>query len=209
MAGYVADLRYLGHRRRRALIFTIFTASLLITAYGAMLGFASNLDRTKGPRRFDISSSEFPGHLVIFMLFGFAGATFQIYTQWTIASYSNDPTFLAHLSGLVEAFRALGLAVAFVIDSHGVEFIFEGSLYFGLTVSGLLLAGIGSALYLRDSEYGREENVIVPEAFEQKPELFVGAQIRVVEEGEESEEQMKAASRVSVVKESGTQVNGV
>jgi hypothetical protein len=174
--GYLSDWRYLGYRRRRAFVLTAVTGLCLIVAYSANLSFigAHNLVRHNGPRRVDLSTSaQFMVPLTIFVLFGLSGSIFQGYTQWTVATYSNDPIFLSHLSGIVEALRALGLAAVFVVDSHGVAFILEGSLCFGLTMIGLLRAGLGSLLYLRDSEYGREESVIVPEKYEKRPDLFV------------------------------------
>ena len=173
--GFLSDWAHLGHRRRRALLVSLIAAVTFTGAYGAVLGFlgSHHLDRHAKPLGIDFTSgSQIAGPLVIFMIYGFAASTFQGYSQWMITTFSNDPAFLAHLSGLVEALRGMGLALAWVIDAHNTSFMAEAAMFSGLTLVGLLLMGVTARLYVTDSQYGREDNVIVPEDFEKKPELF-------------------------------------
>ena len=66
----------------------------------------------------------------------------------------------------MESLRALGLAVAFGIDSNSVPFLNEAATYFALLMVGLSLCMISSWKYTTNTEYGKEEGVIVPEGLE-------------------------------------------
>lgn len=72
----------------------------------------------------------------------------------------------------MEALRALGFAVAFGIDSNSVPFLTEAAAYFSLAMVGLILCVFSAIKYTRDSRYGEEEDVVVPEAFERNRAWF-------------------------------------
>jgi hypothetical protein len=126
-----------------------------------------DLDRNKKPWGVDWNDRHnLVALLPIYICIGCCWAMFQGYIQWLVATFSNEPSRLGRFSGYLESLRALGFAVAFGIDSNSVAFITEAAAYFSLTIAGLILCGVSAYLYTMETEYGKEEDVIVPEAFE-------------------------------------------
>jgi hypothetical protein len=64
--------------------------------------------------------------------------------------------------------RALGFAVAFAIDPNSVSFLTEAAGYFSFAIAGLILCIVSASKSTRDSRYGAEDTVIVPETFERR-----------------------------------------
>ncbi len=60
----------------------------------------------------------------------------------------------------------MGLAVAFGIDSNSIPFLTEAATYLALMMAGLILCVLSACRYTTDSEYGKEEGVVVPASFE-------------------------------------------
>jgi hypothetical protein len=151
------------------------TAIFLIGTWSAIFTFLTthDLDRTKKAWGVDWSNgTKFAGPLVIFVFLGSSWAILQGYIQWLCSTFSNEPSKLGRFSGYIEALRALGFAVAFGIDSNSVPFLTEAAAYFSLAMVGLILCVISTSKYTRNSRYGEEENVIVPEAFERNRGWF-------------------------------------
>jgi phage shock protein PspC (stress-responsive transcriptional regulator) len=169
IVAFFCDANCLGHRRRRALLAATVAVIFLIGTWSGIFSFlmTHELDRAKKARGVDWSDGpKFAGLLVIFIFLGSSWAILLGYIQWLCSTFSNEPSKLGRFSGYMEALRALGLAVAFGIDSNSVPFLTEAAAYFSLTVVGLILCVFSAIKYTRDSRYGEEEDVIVPEAFE-------------------------------------------
>ena len=66
--------------------------------------------------------------------------------------------------------------MAFGIDSHSVPFLTEAAMYFSLGMAGLILCVVAAIMYTKESRYGEEDNVIVPEAFERNRGRFINTQ---------------------------------
>ena len=86
--------------------------------------------------------------------------------MWLCSTFSNEPSNLSRYSGYIEGLKALGLVVAFGIDSNHIAFLTEGAAYFSMMIAGLLLCLISALTYTKDTKYGDEEFVIIPEVFE-------------------------------------------
>ena len=66
--------------------------------------------------------------------------------------------------------------MAFGIDSHNVPFLTEAATYFSLGMAGLILCAVAAVMYTKESRYGEEDNVILPEAFERNRGSFANTQ---------------------------------
>jgi hypothetical protein len=155
------------------------TEILLIGTWSAVFSFLTthDLDRTKKAWGVDWSNrSRFAGPLIISIFLGSSWAVLQGYIQWLCSTFSNEPSKLGRFSGYIEALRALGFAVAFGIDSNSVSFLTEAAAYFSLAMAGLILCIVSASKYTRDSRYGEEDTVVVPEAFERNRRWFAQTQ---------------------------------
>ena len=167
---FFCDADIFGHRRRRALVGGTVTAAFILGTWVSLLWFlgSRNINRSWKPWEVDIrSGSDFADPLAVLVILGFSFATFQVYGQWVYGTLTNRPRTLSRFSGFFESMRAVGLAVAFGIDSHNTPFLTEAGTYFALTFAGLALSGYAALRYTTYSQYGKEEDVVVPEEFEE------------------------------------------
>jgi hypothetical protein len=155
------------------------TAIFLIGTWSGIFSFLKTheLDRAKKAWGVDWSNRpKFAGPLVMFIFLGSSWAILLGYIQWLCSTFSNEPSKLGRFSGYMEALRALGFAVAFGIDSNSVPFLTEAAAYFSLAMLGLILCVFSAIKYTRDSRYGEEEDVVVPEAFERNRAWFADSE---------------------------------
>ena len=137
------DADIIGHRRQRALVGGSVTAAFMLGAWVSLLWFlgSRHINRSRKPWEVDIwSGRNFADPLAVLILVGFSFATFLVYGQWVFGTLTNRPTTLSRFSGFFEAMRAVGLAVAFDIDSHNTPFPAEAATYFALIFAGLALS---------------------------------------------------------------------
>jgi hypothetical protein len=172
------DSPRLGHRQRRGLIAGCVVAIVIIAVWSGMLYFVTSydLDRSKPSPRVDWADrpdSRSVAPLVILLLSGLIPGVNSSYTQWLASTYSNDPAVISRLMGYVEALRGLGQAILFALDSHKVAYRTEGILLFVWMLYGVVSCLVATALYTKDTVYGMEESVIVPEVFEKDRTRFV------------------------------------
>jgi hypothetical protein len=172
--GFVCDNKWFGNRRRRAMIASVFTAAFILGPHSGLLSFLGthNLNRHKPGFTIDWNGGrDFTELFFPYMCLGFTSYLFQNYLLWLLATFTNDPTVLSRYSGYVEASKALGLIVAFAIDSNKTPFLTEEISYFSMNVVGMILCIIACVLYTTDTKYGEEETVIVPREFHPQNEF--------------------------------------
>lgn len=175
MIGQSCDLTRFGYRKARAFQSSLIVALSTIGPWAALLWYLTthDLDRRQSPPTVDWTNSASISLLLIFGFLGFSWATYQVFTSWLLATFSNDPDVLSRYSGYLEAVRSTGFAVAFGIDSGKTPFLTEAIAYFSLTMSGLALEVVAAKLFTTNSEYGREDNVVIPTAFELNRDIFL------------------------------------
>lgn len=173
--GLLCDSKRFGFRRRRTIIASGVVATLFIGPFAALFWFltTNDLNRQLKPHGVDWSApSGFTGLLVIYIFLGAAVSIFLGYLAWLCSTFSNEPKVLSRFSGYIEGLKALGLIVAFGIDSNHVSFMKESAAYFTLIMVGIVLCVVSASIYTKDTKYGDEELVIVPAAFEVDRESF-------------------------------------
>lgn len=164
----LCDAKFLGDRRKRAFKVAVIVSISLAGTWSALLQYliTHHLDRGKKPHGVDWTSGlEFSWLLVLYSFLGTSWAIFQGYIIWVVTTFSNEPSKLSRFSGFIEAMRGLGFAISFGIDSTGVAFLTEAATYFSLLIVGLVFSVLSSAWYMKNTEYGKEAKVVVPEDF--------------------------------------------
>lgn len=166
--GQICDRSQFGCRRYRAFEATAVVVILNVAVWSTLLWYLSthNHSRTKVPNLIDWKTSGAAALLIIFTFLGLSWGTYQVYTQWLIFVFSNDPATLSQYSGFYQMIKFVGLAIAFGLDSRSTPFLTEAIVYSSVMASGSLLALVDAKAFLRNSMYGREPNVIVPRIFE-------------------------------------------
>ncbi|RDW74206.1 hypothetical protein BP5796_07648 [Coleophoma crateriformis] len=169
LIAYVCDAAWIGSRRKRAMVAGCLVATVIGGTFIAMLVFLSHnrLDRSGSSRGVDwTDGTSFAGPFVIYIFFGACYPLFQNYHHWLYSTFSNEPHVLARYSGYFKGFQAWGTATAFGIDSHLTPFLTEAAAFFSLMMAGLALSVTSAYLNTTNTNYGKENGVVVPEAFE-------------------------------------------
>lgn len=157
---------------------TAAVGTLVVASFSGLFWFLAShdIDRRKKPKGVDwAEGSAFTNLLVLYIIMGFSTNVFYGYIMWLCSTFTNDPLILSRYSGYIEGMKALGLIVAFAIDSNKVPFLTEAAAYFSLAVIGIALCGLSARKYTQHTRYGEENTVIVPRAFEQAAQPFPAA----------------------------------
>lgn len=178
IVGLMCDGQWFGLRRRRAVIVSALVVTVFTGPFAGLLHFLSthNLNRHMDPPGVDWSDGgPFVSLLVIYVSLGIVCSIFQGYVVWLCSTFSNEPIILSRYSGYIEALKALGLLIAYTIDSNDTPFLTEAAAYFSLAISGMILAMVSAVRYTKDTKYGQEDSVIVPQEFEVSRVAFTDA----------------------------------
>jgi hypothetical protein len=150
------------------MITSVIAAALILGSSTGLLWFIAthNLKRHETAPGVDWGDGHaFTSLLIPYIITGCSASVFQSYLMWLCSSFSNEPTILSHYSGYIEALKALGLIVAFGIDSNQVSFLTEEAVYCSLSVIGIVFCIISAIRYTKDTKYVDEQFAIVPKAF--------------------------------------------
>ncbi len=104
----------------------------------------------------------FAGPFVIYMFFGMCYPLFQNFHHWLYSTFSNEPHVLGRYSGFFKGVQAFGTATAFGIDSRKAPLINMGAAYFPMMMVGLMLSAVSAYKYTTNTNYGKEEGVVIP-----------------------------------------------
>ena len=61
--------------------------------------------------------------LVMYPFFGISFSGFQIFVEWQLASFTNEPAKSARLAGFFRGTSSLGMCISFLLDSQGISFL--------------------------------------------------------------------------------------
>ncbi|PLB44126.1 membrane transporter [Aspergillus steynii IBT 23096] len=120
------------------------------------------VDRRRPGPSTDWRDEAFKSTCYTYILSGVVYGTFQMVTQYVITSLTNDPLKLARYSGAFRGVNALGMMASFIIDSQGVNYIYQQWYQFGAYNLGIISLGFAAYNYVTQTNYNSEPNVIVP-----------------------------------------------
>ncbi|OJJ45198.1 hypothetical protein ASPZODRAFT_2109441 [Penicilliopsis zonata CBS 506.65] len=153
-------------RRVRAKVGILLMSLLIFGIYSGEAGWLfrviSAAELASEPA-YDWTDPSFAGFFVIFVVFNTLGSVAPVYIAWLLASLTNDPKKSAAYAGLLRSAMAAGVAIGFGIASAGVTIRTQ----FVIQIVTQFLA-IGPQIwvafrYVRDTNYGLEDDVIIPE----------------------------------------------
>lgn len=158
------DGKFVKSRRSRGML-TVAVVGLITMAASAGLTAwekINHLDGALAASNIDWTDSNYAGGCVIYLLWGIVYASYVVVVQWVMASMSNDPDKLAFYAGFTKGTNSLGLCISFVLDVKSVT-------YFTQTIIQFVLYGVGTVImfavvyvFVKETNYFQEENVIVP-----------------------------------------------
>ncbi|KAH8646240.1 hypothetical protein BX600DRAFT_519078 [Xylariales sp. PMI_506] len=162
-------------RPKRARIGILLMSLLIIGIYSGEAGWLFAVippDEPESKPAYDWTSSSFPGFFVIFVIFNTLGAVAPVYLSWLLSSLTNDPKKSGAYAGLLRSVMAAGVAIGFGIAAAGVS----SRVQFIIQITCQFLA-IGPQAwvafrYVTDTNYGKEEMVIVPKAIAETIEVY-------------------------------------
>lgn len=153
-------------RPKRAKIGVFLIASLIVGIYAGEAGWLfSVIPKTEPESKpaYDWTDPSFAGFFVIFVIFNLLGAVAPVYVAWLLSSLTNDPRKSGAYAGLIRSVMAGGTAIGFGIAASGVsvrsQFITHITCQFLAVAPQIWVA----FMYVTETNYGKEELVIVPE----------------------------------------------
>ncbi|EXJ69999.1 uncharacterized protein A1O5_07072 [Cladophialophora psammophila CBS 110553] len=170
---YILDNPRFGRRKTRALIgISVMSAiTLAICAAEAAWLAEHHLNRHEPGPSTDWTDPAFAGAFVIYVIYGSVYSIYQIATQYVICALTNDPERLARRASCFRGTTALGMMFSFIIDGNGGTYITQLSFQFACYFVGILFLYTVTMFYVSDTNYFREETVIVPKHIEEDARL--------------------------------------
>ena len=122
---YVLDNKRISSRRTRGLLGIAFMGTLAVAASAGFLAWleVNGVDDLSGAAGRDWSDKEWPGVFVCYILFGAVYAGYQMCTEYTLSSTTNDPEVLAHVAGMFKFYSSLGMMISFLMAGVKVSFL--------------------------------------------------------------------------------------
>ncbi|KAL5335483.1 major facilitator superfamily domain-containing protein [Aspergillus crustosus] len=173
--------RYFGKRRTRALIgISVMSAITLgICSAEAAWLVQHRIDRNQPGPSTDWTDPDFAGAFVIYVIYGSVYSIYQIATQYVICSLTNDPEVLARYASVFRGMTALGMMFSFIIDGNGGTYTTQLSFQFACYFVGIVFLYIVTLCYVTETNYFREETVIVPKSVEGEVRRVEGWEVEV------------------------------
>lgn len=165
---WAMDTHWIKTRRTRGFVGCTIIGTITLATYSSTGAFIyiNDIDRTKTPPRVDWTDSRFAWGFINHVLSAVIYAGFQICGQWVLGALSNDPSKCARYAGIYKGFTSLGLMVVFLMDGQGVSYKTQWIVQFVLYVIGLIsLFGV-TWIWVKDTNYFLEPDVIPPKHVE-------------------------------------------
>ena len=171
---WIMDTKHIKSRRSRGLVGVGIMGTITLAASAGLTAWIkkNNVNRqTTAPPGVDWTDPSFGPGFVLYLLFGIVYATYQICVQWVLASLTNDPSLCARYAGFFKGTTSLGMCISFVMDAKNVSYMNQLIVQFVLYAVGLtMLIGI-IWHYVADTNYFKEDDVIVPHHIEEEAVL--------------------------------------
>lgn len=185
----VLDNPRIKSRRTRGMIAITIIGVITIGLFGGLLGWVirEGMDRNTASPAVDWSDSAAAAGFIMYILLGVVDSCFQTVVQWILASLTNDPVLCARYSGAFKGTVSLGMCIAFTMDSQDVSYKTQAIVQLVIYVVGVASMSYVTSVYVKDTNYFAEEDVIVPAAVEEKIVLAGAAPQEVIEHEHEKE----------------------
>ncbi|EXJ82757.1 hypothetical protein A1O3_06572 [Capronia epimyces CBS 606.96] len=154
-------------RRRRGLFGAALMSALAIGACAGLLGWMEvhNVDYLAKSPAWDWTDSQFGGFFVLYVLFGSIYSGYQMVVEWTLGATTNDPVRLAKVAGLLKSYSSFGMFISFILAGQKVKFYIQTTVQIILYALGALCMVYTLMRSITNTNYFKEENVIVPRKF--------------------------------------------
>ncbi|ODV97034.1 hypothetical protein PACTADRAFT_39707 [Pachysolen tannophilus NRRL Y-2460] len=147
-------------------IYVFITATFLgfyimYGAWGGEAAFSKSLSSDEYPD-IDWTEKRYAGPFIWYLCCGVSFGALLNYRLWLIGAMSNDPKVLGTYSGLVPAFQAAGIALAFGIASTTISYTSMFAIWWVLLMVSLPCMFLVIKYYVTDTNYFKEDDVYVP-----------------------------------------------
>jgi hypothetical protein len=139
--GMLLDLKAIGGRRRRAFVcwgvlFVLLNAVFIGGVFPARI---SHRGVTPPGGLIDLTdTSRAGGYITLFVFYGCVDGAWQTFAWWIAGTLSNDPLVLSIYSSFYKVFGAMGAAIVFSLDVHGISYQGMFGSYWGLLAGSML-----------------------------------------------------------------------
>ncbi|KAM5466608.1 hypothetical protein MauCBS54593_005865 [Microsporum audouinii] len=167
---FVLDSRRIKSRKTRGFIGVAFIGAISLGASAGLYAWLdiNNVGSLKKPLAKDWTDPEFGGMFTLFLLFGAIYAAYQMTIEWVVSALTNDPSKLAQFGGIFKGTLSLGICLSFVMAAENVPFVGQLSLQFSLYIIGVIGMIYVLIVYVKETNYFTEENVIAPLSVEEQ-----------------------------------------
>ncbi|OBT89844.1 hypothetical protein VE02_00785 [Pseudogymnoascus sp. 03VT05] len=207
MVTYLTD-RSATDRKRRGIYAVSFVGFLLIVGWVPLYVWTTLSPTYANPPVGGVDwtdSSRFAGPFIIYLIFGVLYTCHQLVGMWVFGTFSNDPRVLAVYGGLWKGVAGGGLAVIFGIASSGIKFHTQLIIVMSLQFISLPLMLFLVIKYCTNTNYGKEENVVVPHYAEKQFHVY-GASAKEDNGASDGQETPKDADMVVHIEKNDTTV---
>ncbi|EFQ96815.1 hypothetical protein MGYG_08738 [Nannizzia gypsea CBS 118893] len=166
----ILDNRQVKNRKTRGFIGVAVIGAVSVGASAGLYAWLdiNNIASLKKPQAKDWTDPEFGGMFALFLLFGAIYAAYQMTIEWVVSALTNDPSKLAQFGGVFKGTLSLGICLSFVMAAQNVPFVGQLSLQFSLYVIGVIGMVYVLIVYVKETNYFTEENVIAPLSVEEQ-----------------------------------------
>ncbi len=126
----ILDSRFITSRRYRGLLGIALMGTVAVSACVVQISWleVNKIDSLVAPGDADWEDPDFAWSIMWFLLFGASYAGYQMCTEYTLSSTTNDPSRLAHVAGMFKFYSTLGMMISFILAGERVPFIAQASL---------------------------------------------------------------------------------
>ncbi|KAF3894829.1 DUF895 domain membrane protein [Trichophyton interdigitale] len=167
---FILDNRQVKSRKTRGFVGVACIAAISLGASAGLYAWLdiNRIGSLKKPQAKDWTDPEFGGMFALFLLFGAIYAAYQMTIEWVVSALTNDPSKLAQFGGVFKGTLSLGICLSFVMAAQNVPFVGQLSLQFSLYVIGVIGMVYVLVVYVKETNYFTEENVIAPLSVEEQ-----------------------------------------
>ncbi|KAK5049063.1 hypothetical protein LTR84_005485 [Exophiala bonariae] len=197
----ILDNKYINSRRARGYMGVALTGTIASGGAAGLIAWIelNKIDESSKPRAWDWTDGMRWGPLfVCYLCFGCTYAGYQMVTEYTLSSTTNDPEQLSKVAGLFKFYSSLGMFLSFIMAGQHVPFYGQASVQLCLYFLGSFCILYILWRKVLETNYFSETNVIVPHAIEEHARL----EGKIVDTG--AQEQTTGAEEIKTIREKAT-----
>ncbi|CDK28040.1 unnamed protein product [Kuraishia capsulata CBS 1993] len=162
----VLDLKYVTRPTRAKIGFAIVACFVIGGYMGEGIWLYHTLPSTQPESvpAYDFTSSSFGGFMICYILLSCSTIIYPVYLGWLVGTYSNDPTITSYYAGFIRSMSACGAAIAFgMAAANTISIRKQYIIHCSVSIFSLIPLLYCAVKYVTETNYGKEENVIIPE----------------------------------------------